>query len=120
MTLIFLHCKAERISYDQPYEKMNNLLQQHQNLGWHLKSIDGYPLNGQAMYAAIWEEGNSPDTRKITIGKSWVDHQQEWNENVALGMFGVFCKLTFVQIDCLILFHSAWLVHMGKDISTKR
>ena len=87
MTLIFLQCKAERISYDQPYEKMNNLLQQHQNLGWHLKSIDGYPLNGQAMYAAIWEEGNSPDTRKITIGKSWVDHQQEWNENVALGMF---------------------------------
>jgi len=114
MTLIFLQCKAERISYDQPYEKMNNLLQQHQNLGWHLKSIDGYPLNGQAMYAAIWEEGNSPDTRKITIGKSWVDHQQEWNENVASGMFGVFYKLTSVQIDCLILFHSVWLVHMGK------
>lgn len=120
MTLIFLQCKAERISYDQPYEKMNNLLQQHQNLGWHLKSIDGYPLNGQAMYAAIWEEGNSPDTRKITIGKSWVDHQQEWTENVALGMFGVFCELTFVQIDCLILFHSASLVHMGKNISRKR
>ena len=66
---------------------MNSLLQQHQNLGWHLKSIDGYPLNGQAMYAAIWDEGNSPDTRKITIGKSWVDFQQEQNENVGLGMF---------------------------------
>ena len=98
MTLIFLQCKAERISYDQPYEKMNNLLQQHQNLGWHLKSIDGYPLNGQAMYAAIWEEGNSPDTRKITIGKSWVDHQQEWNENVALGMFGVFYELLLSKL----------------------
>ena len=66
---------------------MKNILQQYQNLGWHLTSIDGYPLNGQAMYAAVWNEGNSPDTRKITIGKSWVEFQQEWNENVASGMF---------------------------------
>ena len=68
---------------------MKNILQQYQNLGWHLTSIDGYNLNGQAMYAAIWEQENSPDTRKITIAKSWVDFQQEWNENVASGRFGL-------------------------------
>ena len=85
--MIFSQCEAESIRYDQPYEVMKNLLQQQQNLGWHLTSIDGYPLNGQAMYAAIWNKGNSPDTRKITIGKSWVEFQQEWNENVASGMF---------------------------------
>ena len=87
--LIFSSCKTERISYDQPYEAMKNILQQYQNLGWHLTSIDGYNLNGQAMYAAIWEQENSPDTRKITIAKSWVDFQQEWNENVASGRFGL-------------------------------
>ena len=68
---------------------MKNILQQYQNLGWHLTSIDGYNLNGQAMYAAIWEQGNSLDTRKITIAKSWVDFQQEWNENVASGRFDI-------------------------------
>ena len=68
---------------------MSNLLQQYQDLGWHLTSIDGYNLNGQAMYAAIWEQENSPDTRKITIAKSWVDFQQEWNENVASGRFDI-------------------------------
>ena len=68
---------------------MKNILQQYQNLGWHLTSIDGYNLNGQAMYAAIWEQENSPDTRKITIVKSWVDFQQEWNENVASGRFDI-------------------------------
>ena len=41
------------------------------------------------MYAAIWEQENSPDKRKITIAKSWVDFQQEWNENVASGRFGL-------------------------------
>ena len=87
--MIFLQCKAERISYDKTYAEMNNLLQQYQNLGWHLKSIDGYPLNGQSMYAAIWDEGNSPDTRKITIGKSWVDFPQEFDDNSALGRFSV-------------------------------
>ena len=87
--MIFSSCKTERISYDQPYEAMKNILQQYQNLGWHLTSIDGYNLNGQAMYAAIWEQENSPDTRKITIAKSWVDFQQEWNENVASGRFDI-------------------------------
>ena len=72
---------------------MKNILQQYQNLGWHLTSIDGYNLNGQAMYAAIWEQENSPDTRKITIAKSWVDFQQEWNENVASGTLQMFCLL---------------------------
>ena len=68
---------------------MSNLLQQYQDLGWHLTSIDGYNLNGQAMYAAIWEQENSLDTRKITIAKSWVDFQKEWNENVASGRFDI-------------------------------
>ena len=75
--------------YNPCYEVMKNILQQYQNLGWYLTSIDGYNLNGQAMYAAIWEQENSPDTRKITIAKSWNDFQQEWNENVASGRFDI-------------------------------
>ena len=106
--LIFPQCKAEKITYDAAYDDMKDLLQEYQNLGWHLESIDGYPnyQNSHARYAAIWKQDNTPDTRKITIGKSWVDFQQEWNENIALGMFSVFIELTFVQINCLRLFHS--------------
>ena len=84
--LTFLQCNAEWISYDQSYEDMSANLQYFQNLGWHLTSIDGYPLDGQVKYAAIWEQGNTPDTRKITIGGSWTDFQQEFDANVDSGI----------------------------------
>lgn len=78
--------------------------------GFRLTNVSGYAINGEARYAAIWEQTGGPDWQ-ARHGMSRVQYQQAFDELAAQGFFPVQVCGYRVNVD--VLFAAIWHRHDG-------
>jgi hypothetical protein len=91
---------------DEYQANFDSLIQQ----GFRLTNVSGYAINGEARYAAIWEQRGGPDWQ-ARHGMSRAQYQQTFDELAAQGFFPVQVCGYRVNVD--VLFAAIWHRHDG-------
>lgn len=91
---------------DEYQANFDSLAQQ----GFRLTNVSGYAINGEARYAAIWEQVDGPDWQ-ARHGMSRALYQQTFDELAAQGFFPVQVCGYRANVD--VLFAAIWHRHDG-------
>ena len=84
--------------------------------GYRLTNISGYAVNGQARYAAIWEQKPGPDWQ-AHHGMTGVQYQQIFNDLAQQGY--VLTQICGYRVNVNVLFAGIWEKQYGVTVQVR-